>query len=323
MDKEKQMITVNMGEQSPVAAIEQTQRDIRSMIYVIRNQQVMLDSDLAMLYQVETKVFNQAVKRNMVRFPDNFRFQITRDEFETLRSQIVTSKGNTDKDVGRGGRRYLPYVFTEQGIAMLSAVLRSDVAIQTSINIMNAFVEMRRFISNNALLFERISAVELHQLEYQKQTDEKLEQIFEYISEHEESNQKVFFEGQIYDAFSLIVSLIQKAEKNIVLIDGYVDIITLNLLSKKKEDVSVTIYTQKRARLSKTDVENFNAQYPVLEVKCTKAFHDRFLILDRKTAYHIRASLKDAGKKCFGITLIQDAGIIRDILQRLELETEE
>ena len=206
---------------------------------------------------------------------------------------------------------------------MLSAVLRSDVAIQVSINIMHAFVEMRRFIANNALLFERISNVELKQLEYQKKTDEKLEQIFEYIADHEESNQKVFFDGQIYDAFSLIVSLIQKAEKEITLIDGYVDVGTLNLLSKKKDNVTVTVYTLKRTKLSKTDVDNFNMQYPTLDVKYTNVFYDRFLILDRKTAYHIGASLKDAGKKCFGINLIEDAGIIKDILQRLELETEE
>ncbi len=225
-------------------------------------------------------------------------------------------------DGKKGGRRYLPYVFTEQGIAMLSAILRSDVAIQVSINIMKSFVEMRRFIANNSLLFERISTVELRQLEYQKQTDEKLEQIFEYISEHEESSQKVFFDGQIYDAFSLIVSLIQKAEKEITLIDGYVDVGTLNLLSKKKSDVAVTIYMQKQTKLTKADVKNFNAQYPTLKIKCTKIFHDRFLILDRTTAYHVGASLKDAGKKCFGINLIQDAGIIKDILQRLELETE-
>ena len=164
--------------------------------------------------------------------------------------------------------------------------------------------------------------IELRQLEYQKQTDEKLEQIFEYISEHEESSQKVFFDGQIYDAFSLIVSLIQKSEKEITLIDGYVDVGTLNLLSKKKSDVAVTIYTQKQTKLTKADVKNFNAQYPTLKIKYTKVFHDRFLILDRATAYHIGASLKDAGKKCFGINLIQDVGIITDILQRLELETE-
>lgn len=318
---EKELIVIDEKAQEPSSEV--SHYDIKSMIYVIRNKQVMLDSDLAMLYQVETRVFNQAVKRNIARFPDSFRFQISKDEYEALRSQIVTSKEEDAKGNKKGGRRYLPYVFTEQGIAMLSAVLRSDVAIQVSINIMNAFVEMRRFIANNALLFERISNIELKQLEYQKQTDEKLEQIFEYISGHEEAGQKVFFDGQIYGAFSLIVSLIQKAEKEITLIDGYVDVGTLDLLSKKKENVSVTIYTQKRTRLTKKDVENFNAQYPALEVKYTKVFHDRFLILDRDTAYHVGASLKDAGKKCFGINLIQDAGIIRDILQRLELETEE
>ena len=202
-------------------------------------------------------------------------------------------------------------------------VLHSEVAIKVSIGIMRTFVEMRRFIANNALLFERISNVELKQLEYQKQTDEKLDQIFEYISDHEESNQKVFFDGQIYDAFSLIVSLIQKAEKEIVLIDGYVDIGTLNLLTKKNENVTVVMYTLKRTKLSQEDVNNFNSQYPLLEVRYTKVFHDRFLILDKKNVYHIGASLKDAGKKCFGISLIEDAGIVRDILQRLEIETEE
>lgn len=316
--EQKTLVEVNNSVQEPNT--ETTQFDIKSMIYVVRNQQVMIDSDLAMLYQVETKRLNEAVKRNIARFPEEFRFQLTAEETESLRSQFATLNEND----GRGKhRKYLPYVFTEQGIAMLSAVLRSDVAIQVSISIMKSFVEMRHFIANNALLFERISTVELRQLEYQKQTDEKLEQIFEYISEHEESSQKVFFDGQIYDAFSLIVNLIQKAEIEITLIDGYVDVGTLNLLSKKKSDVAVTIYTQKQTKLTKADVKNFNAQYPTLKIKYTKVFHDRFLILDQATAYHVGASLKDAGKKCFGINLIQDAGIIKDILQRLELEAEE
>lgn len=320
MENVEQTAIINTDEIPKMPSVEMIRSDVKNMIYIIRNQQVMIDSDLATLYQVETKNLNKAMKRNQQRFPEDFCFQLSKEEFENLRFQIGAS--SLEKN-SYGGRRYMPYVYTEQGISMLSSVLRSEVAINVSIGIMRAFVEMRRFIANNALLFERISNVELKQLEYQKQTDEKLEQIFEYISEHEESSQKVFFDGQIYDAFSLIVSLIQKAEKEITLIDGYVDVGTLNLLSKKKENVSVTIYTQKRTKLTKADAENFNAQYPTLAVKHTKAFHDRFLILDRKTAYHVGASLKDAGKKCFGINLIQDEGIIKDILQRLELETEE
>ena len=303
-----------------VPAIENVQPTIEKLIYIIRDKQVMVDSDLAMLYQVETGALNRAVKRNIKRFPEDFRFQLTAEEYENLKCQSGISSLNEN---GYGGRRTLPYVFTEQGISMLASVLHSDAAVNVSIGIMRAFVEMRRFIANNALLFERISNVELKQLEYQKQTDEKLEQIFEYISEHEEASQKVFFDGQIYDAFSLIVSLIQKAEKEIMLIDGYVDVGTLNLLAKKNDGVSVTVYTHQRTRLSNMDVQNFNAQYPTLKIKYTKVFHDRFLVIDRMTAYHIGASLKDAGKKCFGINLIQDAGIIKDILQRLELETEE
>lgn len=314
----EKMIAVEKERQLPDAEV--SRYDIKNMVYFIRNQQVMLDSDLAMLYQVETKNLNKAMKRNGQRFPDDFCFQLSKEEYDNLRFQFGTS---SLEDNSYGGRRYLPYVYTEQGIAMLASVLRSEVAINVSIGIMRAFVEMRRFIASNALLFDRISSIELKQLEYQKQTDEKLEQIFNYISGHEETSQKIFFEGQIYDAFSLLVSLIQKAEKEIVLIDGYADVGTLNLLSKKGNAVAVTVYTQKRTKLTKTDIENFNAQYPALEVRYTKAFHDRFLILDRRTAYHVGASLKDAGRKCFGINLIQDEGIIRDILRRLELETEE
>lgn len=313
----KEVLSQNQIE-TPV--VEIVQPAIEKLIYVIRDKQIMIDSDLAMLYQVETGALNRAVKRNIKRFLDDFRFQLTVEEYENLKCQIGISSLNEN---GYGGRRTLPYVFTEQGISMLASVLHSDIAVNVSIGIMRAFVEMRRFIANNALLFERISNVELKQLEYQKQTDEKLEQIFEYISEHEEASQKIFFDGQIYDAFSLIVSLIQKAEKEITLIDGYVDVGTLNLLAKKNEGVSVTVYTHQRTRLSNIDVANFNAQYPALEVKYTSVFHDRFLILDGKTAYHIGASLKDAGKKTFGITLINDESITKDILQRLELETEE
>ena len=305
MAKKEQEQTTDM-----IAVIAET-KDIKSLIYVIRGQQVMLDSDLAMLYQVETKVFNQAVSRNIERFPENFRFQLTKEEFDALRSQIATSNG-------RGGRRYRPYMFTEQGIAMLSGALRSDVAVQVSIRIMNTFVEMRRFIANNALLFEKVSDIELKQLEYQKSTDEKFDKVFQYIEDHAESEQKIFFDGQIYDAFSLITSIIQKAQKEIILIDGYVDVDTLNILAKKNDGVDVKIYTYANAQLTNRDAANFNAQYPTLTVKKTQAFHDRFIVLDGKTAYHIGASIKDAGKKCFGISLIDDSGVVADLLNRLK-----
>lgn len=192
--------------------VEIARPSIEKMIYVIRDKQVMLDSDLVVLYQVETGALNRAVKRNISRYPEDFRFQLTKEEYQNLRCQTGISSSAQGEN-NYGGRRTLPYVFTEQGISMLASVLHSEVAIKVSIGIMRTFVEMRRFIANNALLLERISNVELKQLEYQKQTDEKLDQIF--------------------DAFSLIVSLIQKAEKEIVLIDGYVDIGTLNLLTKK------------------------------------------------------------------------------------------
>ena len=291
--------------------------DIKSLIFIVRGQQVMLDSDLAALYQVETKVLNQAVKRNISRFPGKFCFQLTSDEFEVLKSQFVTSISNGEKSPIRGGRRTMPYVFNEQGIAMLSAVLRSDTAINVSIRIMETFVEMRRFIANNSLLLEHITNVELKLLEYGNKTDAKLDEIFEYINDHKEQKQKIFFDGQIYDAFSIIAGLVRKASASIILIDGYVDGSTLDLLSKKNPGVSVTVFTCEGARLTKAEISAFNAQYPPLTVKRTNLFHDRFLILDGSTAYHIGASIKDAGKKCFAINLIEDAGIIREILRRL------
>ena len=307
-EKTKELIVQEINEELYMDTSEVT---IKNLIYVIRGQQVMLDSDLAELYQVETKVFNQAVKRNMERFPKEFCFQLAREEYNSLRSQIVTSKG-------KGGRRYLPYVFTEQGIAMLSAVLRSDIAIQVSIKIMNTFVEMRRFMANNSLVLNRINEIEVKQLIYQKDADEKFDKIFTYISEHEEVSQKIFFEGQIYDAFSPLTELIAKAKTEIVLIDNYVDVGTLNILAKKRENVKAQIYTVKRTRLSPTDINNFNQQYPVLGVDYTEEFHDRFLIIDGILAYHVGASLKDAGKKCFAINKIEDRANIIDILNRIK-----
>ena len=287
--------------------------DIKQKIYTIREKQVILDSDIAKLYEVETRRINEAVKRNLKRFPTEFCFQLNEEEYDFLRSQIATLKIQ-----GRGQhRKYLPYAFTEQGVAMLSTVLHSDKAIKVSINIMKAFTEMRNFILNNKMLFEKISNIELKQIEYQKSTDDKFEKVFEYISEHKEKEQKIFFDGQVYDAFSMIIDLIKKAENEIILIDNYVDIDTLNILSKKNDKVKVELYTKSNTKLNANDINKFNLQYPKLEVKYTEVFHDRFLILDKKYIYHIGASIKDVGKKCFGITLIKYEAIIKDILERL------
>ena len=211
----------------------------------------------------------------------------------------------------------MPFAYTEQGISMLASVLHSEVAVQMSISIMRTFVELRRFYANNAALFDRISSVELRQLEYQRQTNEKFDQVFAYIGEHTESSEKLFFDGQIYDAHSFLISLIQKASTNIILIDGYVTTETLDMLSKKNAGVTVTIITYPGAQLSKNDIQLFNAQYPTLTVKRDASFHDRFLILDSKSVYHIGASLKDAGKKCFGLSLIDDWQIVSQLLSRI------
>ncbi|MBQ2917237.1 MAG: ORF6N domain-containing protein [Clostridia bacterium] len=290
-------------------------KDIKNLIFTIRNKQVILDSDIAMLYEVETKRVNEAVKRNIERFPEEFCFRLNEQEYDFLRSQFATASEKLNNKFRN--KKYLPYVFTEQGIAMLSAVLHSKKAIEVSINIMKAFVEMRKFIINNQILFEKISNMELKQIEYQRKANEKFDEIFKQIESNKQINQKIFFEKQIYDAFSIIIELIRKANREIILIDNYVDIDTLNILTKKNSDTNVIIYTKKATRLTSKDVNKFNLQYPKLELKFTDKFHDRFLIIDQKYIYHIGASIKDAGKKCFGITLIKYNSIIEDILEKL------
>lgn len=303
--------------------IKENDTEIKKLIYVIRNKQVMMDSDLALLYQIETKNLNKAMKRNEKRFPEDFCFQLTKEEYASLKFQFGTSSSGENE---HGGRRTLPYMYTEQGIAMLSAVLRSDVAIEVSIRIMKTFVEMRRYLAHNTLLLEKLNGLEQQQMEinlkqaaFEKRTEEQFDQVFDYIEAHREDNQKIFFDGQIFDAFSLMTDLIKQADKTIVLIDGYVDIITLNILAKKKAGVDITIYTLPSAGLTAQDIVNFNAQYPNLLVKRTTAFHDRFMVIDGNRAYHIGASIKDAGKKCFGINRIDDMGVINDLLQRAVL----
>ena len=291
--------------------------NIEPLIHTVRGQQVMLDRDLAWLYEVETKNLNRAASRNADRFPADFRFQLTKEEDEALRCQIGTSNAGE----GRGGRRYLPYAYTEQGIAMLSGVLRREVAVQTSISIMRAFVAMRHLLAENAALLERLHGIEASQAALKRSTDERFDRVFRLLEGEVEKPQRIFFAGQMFDAFSLLADLVGRAEREIALVDGYVDVRTLNILAKKQDGVAVTVYTS-GSRLTQDDVDVFNAQYPKLTVCRTGSFHDRFLILDGVTAYHIGASLKDAGRKCFGIDLIQDEGLTKLLVEKLELLNE-
>ncbi|MBS7321216.1 MAG: ORF6N domain-containing protein [Myroides sp.] len=283
---------------------------IKNLIYTIRDKQVILDSDIAKIYQVETKVFNQAVKRNVERFPENFRFQLTQDEFDTinLRSQFVTSSFNY------GGRRYLPYVFTEQGIAMLSAVLRSDVAVKVSIEIMNAFVEMRKLLISNASLFHRLNKIELKQLE----SDQKFEEIFKALeSDKLHSDKGVFYDGQIFDAYTFVSDIIRSAKSSIILIDNYVDDTVLTLLGKRNDNVTATIYTKNISNQLKLDLQRYNSQYPQIEIEVFSDAHDRFIIIDQTELYHIGASLKDLGKKWFAFSRMDiEVGRMLEILNK-------
>ena len=269
----------------------------------------MLDSDVAMLYHYETKNINKAMKRNIERFPEDFCFQITEEEDANLRFQNGTSSLDKEK---YGGRRYLPFVYTEQGISMLSGILKNDIAIQVSINIMRAFIEMRKFISINGQIFERLTNVEYKLLEH----DNKINQVFNELqkSEEKEFKQKIFFKGQIYDAYELIIDIIKTAKEKIVIIDNYIDDTILKMLQKKNKEVEVVILTSQNCKLTKLDIKKFNQQYPVLKISRTDKFHDRFIIIDDKDLYHCGASLKDLGRKCFGINKIEDTGIIDKII---------
>lgn len=288
---------------------------IKNLIYTIRGKQVMLDSDVAMLYHYPTKRINEAVRRNIERFPDNFCFKLTEIEAKNLRSQFATS--SLEKE-NYGGRRYLPYVFTEQGIAMLSGLLKNDIAIQVSINIMNAFVEMRKFIATNGQVFERLTSIEYRMLEQNKMLTEhekKFEKVFDELQKNEKIGfkQSIFFDGQIYDAYSLIIDIIKKAKQKILIIDNYIDDSILKMLSKKNKDIEVVILTSQNSNLNKLDINKFNEQYPTLKVATTNKFHDRFIVIDNKELYHVGASLKDLGKKCFAISKIEDDEYINKI----------
>lgn len=284
--------------------------DIQNKIYTFRGVQVMIDRDLAELYGVDTRRLNEQVKRNIERFPTEFMFQLNEKELEHWKSQIAIS--NKEKM----GLRKLPYVFTEQGVAMLSAVLKSETAIKVSIHIIGAFVAMRRFMLSNAQIFQRLDTVEIKQINADKKID-KIDKVLTAIEiKNIEPKQGIFFNGQIFDAYKFVSDLIRNANKSILLIDNYIDETTLNLFSKKKNNVEVKIFTNKITNAMAHDVKKFNDQYPTLELKKFSKAHDRFLIIDNRKVYHFGASLKDLGKKLFAFSKMDS--VIFSLLENLK-----
>lgn len=281
----------------------------------------MLDEDLAKLYQIDTKRLNEQVGRNRKRFPKEFRFKLTVAELRALRSQFATSielepslrgiSGN------KGGRTYMPHAFTEQGVAMLSAVLKGDVAVYMSIKIINAFVEMRRMVASNAQLFARIDSVEQKQLEHRLETDKKFDQVFKALTPHDAiPQQKIFFNNQVFDAHKFVSKIIRSANKKIILIDNFVDESVLDLFTKRKTGVELIIYTKNITKLTTLDTHKFSQQYGNIQLKEFNQSHDRFLIIDNKDVYHFGASIKDLGKKWFAFSKFDKQAF--SLLGRLE-----
>lgn len=272
---------------------------IENLIYEVRGKQVMLASDVAKLYQVETKVLNQAVKRNLNRFPEDFCFQLTLEEWNNLRSQIVTSSEEW------GGIRYLPYVFTEHGVMMLSGLLKSEIAAKVNVAIIKAFVAMRKYIANNTLE-TRVFNIETKLIDY----DYKFNLIFEKMD-----NEKVhhlFFDGQIYDAYSLLCDILNQARKSIIIIDNYLNKNILDVLASIQKEVFIIT-----KNINKNDLEMYKKQYQNIRIMENNFFHDRFIIIDRKNLYHYGASFKDLGKKCFAITKMEDEEILNQLLDKI------
>lgn len=295
---------------TPVSDTEPLSLPIEPLIYQVRGYQVMLDSDLARLYGVDTRRLNEQVKRNLERFPEDFMFQLYKEEVQNLMSQFATSSW--------GGTRKQPYAFTENGVAMLSSVLRSKTAIEVNIRIMRAFSPMRGFMMSNARVFQRLETLEHHQLllqQHQSDTDKKIEEVLNRLDSGDSRPvEGFFFEGQIFDAYALISDLIRMARTRIVLIDNYVDDRVLKVLTKRAEGVSATIYTDPRHSQISNDLRHHNAQYPRIDVKHCSNVHDRFLIID-DAVYLIGGSIKDLGKKIVAFSrLHQNPG---EILVRL------
>ena len=269
--------------------------NIKNLIYTIRGKQVMIDSDVAMLYHYETKNVNKAMKRNVDRFPEDFCFQLTMTELKEMWFQNGTTFEK--ENIKYRSEKYLPYVYTEQGISMLAGILKNEIAVQVSISIMRAFVEMRKFIASNGQVFERLINVEYKMLEH----DKKFDEVFNELQKNKETEfkQQIFFNGQIYDAYSLIIDIIKTAQEKILIIDNYVDDTILKMLAKKNKNVEAVILTSEKSNISKLDIQKFNKQYPTLKLAVTNKFHDRFIVIDNKELYHCRCLAKRFRKEMF------------------------
>ena len=274
---------------------------VENKILTIRDVQVILDRDLADLYNVETKRLNEQVRRNILRFPKNFRFQLTQNEFQEL-------VANCDRFSSLKHSTVCPFAFTEQGVAMLASVLRSETAIRVSIRIMDAFVSMRHFLINNADVFRRLSTIEYHQLEimqHQQESDKRIDEVFQRLDERSvQPKQGIFYDGQVYDAYTFVSDLVKSAKRSIVLIDNYVDETVLTLLDKRVSGVTADIYTQQINQQLHLDINRHNSQYPPINVSVFRRSHDRFLCID-DVVYHIGASIKDLGKKWFAFAKME------------------
>ena len=273
--------------------------NVESMIYEIRGKKVMFDSDLALLYNVETKRINEAVKNNPDKFPERFAWKLSNEEYKNLKSKISTSSSNN-----YGGRRKNPRVFTEQGVAMLATILKSKVATEVSIRIMDAFVAMKKYISNDLLEQKYINNQVMKNTEDIKLLQESFNKL-----EEKRKNNEIFFKGQIYDAFSLLKRILKEAKENIIIIDNYLDTEILDVIMDI--NVNVKVFT---TSFNKTAISKYNKQYKNLTVVNTRKFHDRFLIIDNNVLYHCGASFKDLGNKCFSINKIEDKDYLNSLL---------
>ena len=281
---------------------------VENMIYEIRGKQVMLDSDLAKLYNCKngTKTINLAVKRNIERFPEDFYFQLTKEEFTNLKFQNETSSLNN-----YGGIRKLPYVFTEQGVAMLSSVLRTDIASKVSINIMRAFIEVKKYISNNLIEQKYINELVL-------KDNKRIDLLEQTFNNFKEKNNHIFFEGQIYDAYSLLMDILNKSKKEIIIIDNYAGKELLDILKDINKNIIII-----SKNITEELIKKYRKQYKNIKFISNNSFHDRFIIIDKKELYHCGSSFKDLGKKCFAINKIDDKDYLNRILEETKKSTDQ